>query len=54
MKHYLDIWLLNAGAFTLSFANVNPVLTFLSLILAISFTIYKWRNLKKQNNESKS
>ena len=44
MKDTIQILTANAGAIGISLADINDVLTFLSLSLAIVFTIYKFRN----------
>ena len=50
MKDTMQILTANAGAIGVSLANVNDILTFLSLSLAIAFTIYKFQKLKNNNN----
>ena len=46
MKDTVQIVTANAGAIGISLANVNDMLTFLSLGLAIAFTIVKFLKLK--------
>ena len=48
MKDTIQIITANGGAIGVSLANVNEMLTFLSLGLAIAFTIYKFIKLKKK------
>jgi len=38
----------NGGAIGVSLANINDILTFVSLSLAIVFTIYKFYKLKNK------
>lgn len=53
MGHQLSIWLTTGTAFALFLANINPILTFVSLSLAITYTIinlydkYKIKKKKK-------
>jgi len=46
MRDTVQIVTANAGAIGISLANVNEFLTFLSLTLAIIFTIVKFIKLK--------
>lgn len=39
MGHQLSIWLTTGTAFAIFLANINPILTFVSLSLAITYTI---------------
>ena len=48
MKDTIQIVTANAGAIGISLADVNDVLTFLSLSLAIVFTISKFYKLKNK------
>ena len=48
MKYTIQIVTANAGAIGISLADVNDVLTFLSLALAIVFTISKFYKLKNK------
>ena len=48
MKDTVQILTANGGAIGVSLANINEMLTFLSLALAIAFTIYKFIKLKKK------
>ena len=48
MKDTVQIVTANAGAIGVSLANVNDILTFLSLSLAIAFTISKFYKLKNK------
>lgn len=48
MHHELSIWLTTGTALTLALANINPILTFLSLTLAITYSIYKWNGVFKK------
>ena len=48
MKDTVQILTANGGAIGVSLANINEMLTFLSLALAIVFTIYKFIKLKKK------
>jgi hypothetical protein len=49
MKDSLPI-LANAGAISLYLANINQILTGISLLAAISYTLYKfYKETKKQN-----
>jgi uncharacterized membrane protein YoaK (UPF0700 family) len=50
MKDTVQIITANIGAVGISLAGVNDILTFLSLSLAIVFTIYKFQKLKNNNN----
>tara|TARA_R100000322_G_scaffold96256_1_gene60675 strand:- start:263 stop:430 length:168 start_codon:yes stop_codon:yes gene_type:complete len=48
----LQVGIANSTAIGISIVQVNEVLTFISLILAISFTIYKFFNYdKKEKNQ---
>lgn len=42
MKHILQVVFVNSAAFWIYLANVNAVLTFVSLLLAISYTVYRF------------
>jgi hypothetical protein len=42
VKHIIQILTLNSAALWLYLANANTLLTFISLILAITYTIYRW------------
>ena len=48
MGHHLGIWLTTGTALTLVLANVNPILTCISLTLAITYSIYKWNQILKK------
>ena len=48
MKDTVQIITANAGAIGISLANVNDILTFISLGLAITFTVSKFMNTKKK------
>ena len=48
MKDTIQILTANAGAIGISLADINDVLTFLSLSLAIVFTISKFYKLKNK------
>ena len=48
MNDTIQIIKSNGGAIGVSLANVNEVLTFLSLGLAIVFTVYKFIKLKRK------
>ena len=48
MKDTIQIITANGGAIGVSLANVNEMLTFLSLGLAIVFTVYKFIKLKRK------
>lgn len=49
MKHIQDVIMVNAAAMTaISMEGINTLLTILSLLLAIGYTLYKWKKeLKK-------
>jgi hypothetical protein len=42
IKDTVQVGLANVSAIGLSMAQVNEILTFVSLVLAITFTIYKF------------
>jgi len=48
MKDTVQIITANAGAIGVSLSNVNDLLTFCSLSLAIIFTIYKYYKIKNK------
>jgi len=43
VKHILQVLGVNTTALTLTIANINGILTTISLILAIGYTLYKIR-----------
>lgn len=43
----IQVGVANAGAISISLAEINEVLTTVSLIIAISFSIYKFLKTKK-------
>lgn len=43
----IQVGMANAGAISISLAEINEVLTTVSLIIAISFSIYKFLKTKK-------
>ena len=47
VKHTLQVGLANASAIGFSITDCNEILTLVSLILAISFTIYKFIQFEK-------
>ena len=47
LKDTLQVGLVNGSAISVSIVEVNEWLTLLSLLLAISFTIYKFVKFKK-------
>lgn len=49
VKDTLQVGLANASAIGFSITDCNEILTFVSLILAISFTIYKFVKYEKTN-----
>jgi len=49
VKDTLQVGLANSSAIAFSITDCNEILTFVSLILAISFTIYKFLNYEKTN-----
>ena len=50
MHHeHLSIWLTTGSALGITLANINPILTCLSLVLAISYTAYKfWKEFRNK------
>ena len=48
MKDTVQIITANAGAIGVSLSNVNDLLTFCSLSIAIIFTIYKYYKIKNK------
>ena len=48
MKDTIQIVTANAGAIGVSLSDVNDLLTFCSLSLAIIFTIYKYYKIKNK------
>ena len=48
-KDTLQVGLANASAIGFSITDCNEILTLVSLILAISFTIYKFIQFEKNN-----
>ena len=49
VKDTIQVGIANGSALTIGIAEVNEVLTFVSLSLAIIFTIYKFVKLNKNN-----
>ena len=49
VKDTLQVGLANASAIGFSITDCNEILTLVSLILAISFTIYKFIQFEKNN-----
>jgi hypothetical protein len=49
VKDTIQVGIANGGALTIGFAEVNELLTFISLSLAIIFTIYKFIKLNNNN-----
>ena len=49
VKDTLQVGLANASAIGFSITDCNEILTFVSLILAIGFTIYKFLKYEKTN-----
>lgn len=49
VKDSLQVGLANASAIGFSITDCNEILTFVSLILAIGFTIYKFLKYEKTN-----
>ena len=49
MKDSIQIISANAGAIGISLANVNDVLTLVSLTLAICYTVWKFLKLDNKN-----
>ena len=47
LKDTLQVGLVNGSAISVSLVEVNEWLTLISLLLAISFTIYKFIKFKK-------
>tara|TARA_R100000234_G_scaffold61357_1_gene37127 strand:- start:135 stop:287 length:153 start_codon:yes stop_codon:yes gene_type:complete len=47
IKDTLQVGVANFSAIGLSMAQVNEILTFVSLVLAITFTIYKFAKFDK-------
>ena len=47
LKDTLQVGVANISAIGLSMAQVNEILTFVSLVLAILFTIYKFTKFDK-------
>tara|TARA_R100001440_G_scaffold1183_7_gene3927 strand:- start:349 stop:528 length:180 start_codon:yes stop_codon:yes gene_type:complete len=47
MKDTMEIGLINGGAIGISLGQVNEILTLISLLVAISYTIYKFIKLKE-------
>ena len=47
-KDTVEVLAANGGALGVTFTQCNEILQMVSLILAISFTIYKFDKLKKQ------
>tara|TARA_R110002012_G_scaffold318122_1_gene535685 strand:+ start:2839 stop:2991 length:153 start_codon:yes stop_codon:yes gene_type:complete len=47
LKDTLQVGIANGSAIGVSLVEANELLTFISLILAISFTIYKFVKFKK-------
>ena len=45
-KDSVEVVIANAGGIGISLAGINDILTFVSLSLAIMFTIYKFRKMK--------
>ena len=45
---------INGGAISITFAEINDILTMISLVLAIGFTIYKIINFNKTDAEKKN
>ena len=43
----IQVGVANAGAISISLAEINEVLTTVSLVIAISFSIYKFLKTKK-------
>jgi|TARA_R100001460_G_scaffold104723_1_gene150645 hypothetical protein len=48
MKDSAQVIIANGGATSLAITDCNEILTMISLLLAIAFTIYKFIKLKKQ------
>jgi len=48
-KDTLQVGLANASAIGFSITDCNEILTFVSLVLAIGFTIYKFLKYEKTN-----
>ena len=48
-KDTLQVGLANSSAIAFSISDFNEILTLVSLILAISFTIYKFLKYEKTN-----
>ena len=48
----IKVILANVGAITISAANIQTALSIVSLVLAVSYTTWKWRNdiLRKKAN----
>jgi tetrahydromethanopterin S-methyltransferase subunit C len=49
----LQVGIANGSAIALSITDCNQILTLVSLILAIAFTIYKFVKFKKTDNGEK-
>lgn len=47
MKDTMEIGLINGSAIGISLGQVNEILTLISLLVAISYTIYKFFKLKE-------
>lgn len=47
----IQVGVANAGAIGISLVQVNQVLTTVSLLVAIGFSIYKFTKTKKNNNK---
>lgn len=50
-EHYLIVWFMNIGAVTITLADINPVLSTISLVLAIGYTCHKWKNEYQKKNK---
>ena len=53
MQDTLQVGIANGSAIALSITECNQMLTLVSLILAIAFTIYKFIKFKKTDNGEK-
>lgn len=51
LKDTVEVLAANVGALGITFTQCNEFLQFISLVLAIAFTIYKFGKLKKEKKE---
>lgn len=48
----IKVLAINIGAITITVANIKDALTIVSLLIAISYTVWKWgKDIKKKNYE---